>query len=162
MTDRAFAEHFVPGFVGVPGRRTFFIQVDDAEGRHWYLLEKAQVAAFAEYGAELLEELGLTGVGGHLELGEVVEPEDLEFRVGQMSIAVRETELSVEITLVPVEEESESAMHAITAAQLDAAVRTAKSAVARGRPICPRCDLAMDPDGHVCPTTNGDLRNHRP
>ena len=37
----------------------------------------------------------------------------------------------------------------------------AEAAVAAGRPICPRCSLPIDPDGHVCPALNGDLRHRR-
>lgn len=162
MTDQPYAAQFVPGYVGEPGNRTFLFQVDDARGRVWYLLEKAQVAAFAEHAGALLTELGLVGVGREVELAEMSEPQAIEFRVGQLAIAVREDELMIEIALTPVDDATDSATHAITAAQLDAAAAAARRAVSQGRPLCPRCSLAMDPEGHVCPTTNGDLRDHRP
>ena len=50
----------------------------------------------------------------------------------------------------------------VTPAQLDAAARHGAAAVRAGRPRCPRCGLAMEPEGHHCPATNGDLRDHRP
>ncbi|MGB6836081.1 MAG: DUF3090 family protein, partial [Dehalococcoidia bacterium] len=34
----------------------------------------------------------------------------------------------------------------------------ADAAVAAGRPICPLCDGSIDPEGHVCPRSNGHAR----
>lgn len=162
MTERPLAARFVLGFIGRPGRRTFLIEVDDAGRTLWYLLEKVQVAAFAEEGAALLEELGLTGAGDGIDLGEVDEPEEIEFRVGQITMIVNPARDRVDVTLESGETDHPPAEHSISGAQLDAAVRAAREAVARGRPSCPMCGLAMDPEGHACPSTNGDLRNHQP
>jgi hypothetical protein len=46
--------------------------------------------------------------------------------------------------------------------QLYAMAIHAREAVVAGRPQCPRCALPLDPEGHVCPASNGDLRRHRP
>ena len=162
MSDHAPAVRFVPGFVGVPGDRTFLLEIDDTGGRVWYLLEKVQVAAFAEQCALLLADLGLSGAGKDIDPGPLSEPDDIEFRVGRIGIDYHEERDLIEITLEPSAEDAMAVVHAVTPAQLDAAVRLGAAAVASGRPKCPRCGLAIDPDGHVCPTTNGDLRDHRP
>lgn len=162
MSDRQPAERFVPGFVGVPGERTFLLEVDDAGGRTWYLIEKAQVAQFADQSAALLQEAGLVGAGTSLDPGPVHEPERIEFRVGQIEILFVEEQGRIDVVLIPVEQDAPPVVHTISPAQLDAVVRLGRIAVAGGRPKCPKCELAMDPDGHVCPTTNGDLRHHRP
>lgn len=155
---------FVPGFVGVPGDRTFYFEVET--GPHgqtsWYLAEKTQVAAFAAQAALLLAELGFTDAGAHLDLAPLRPPESVAFRVADLTIEYLEGPGLIEIGFGPVEDDAAPAAHWVTPAQLDAAVRIGAAAVEAGRPLCPKCGLAMDPDGHVCPTTNGDLRGHRP
>lgn len=162
MSDRHLAARFVPGFIGVPGERTFLLEVDDAAGRVWYLLEKAQVAQLAEQSAELLEKAGLSGAGASLDPGPVHEPEQIEFRIGQIEIVFVEEGGQIDVILAPVPPDTPPVVHSISPAQLDAAVRIGRMAVSGGRPKCNKCGLAMDPEGHVCPTTNGDLRHHRP
>jgi uncharacterized repeat protein (TIGR03847 family) len=162
VSGRPLASRFVLGYVGIPGKRTFLIEVDDAGGRVWYLLEKGQVAVFADEAGALLEQLGLLGSGRAIDPGEVNEPGRVEFRVGQITIEVDQERARIDVTLLPVEPGDPPVMHTISPPQLDAAVRVAQSAVAQGRPKCPRCGLAMDPEGHNCPTTNGDLRHHQP
>ncbi len=162
MSEQPLADRFVLGFVGTPGRRTFFIEIDDSGRTQWYLVEKAQVAAFAAEGAALLADLGLAGSGDDIDLGEVREPADVEFRVGQITMIVNTARDRVDVTLESVEADHPAAVHAISGAQLDAAVRVARDAVAKGRAACPLCGLAMDPEGHACPTSNGDLRNYQP
>ncbi len=161
MSTRSTSHRFVPGFIGSPGRRTFLLEVDDATGRSWYLLEKAQVAALSAQSASLLAQAGLTGAGRDLDPGPISDPEEIAFRIGEIELAYIEGEGVVHVTLAPVDE-GVPVLHVLTPAQLDAAARLGKAAVAGGRPLCPKCGLAMDPDGHVCPTTNGDLRDHRP
>jgi hypothetical protein len=79
-----------------------------------------------------------------------------------MHLQYREDPDTITIVLVPTVDDIDSVSFEVTPAQLDAAARNGAAAVRAGRPRCPRCGLAMDPDGHHCPSTNGDLRNHRP
>jgi uncharacterized repeat protein (TIGR03847 family) len=164
MSREAPVARFVPGFVGVPGDRTFYFEVEI--GPHgqtaWYLAEKTQVAAFAAQAALLLAELGFTGAGANLDVEPLRAPASVAFRVAELTIAYLEEPGLIEIGFGPVEDEAAPVAHSVTPAQLDAAVRIGVTAVDAGRPACPKCGLAMDPDGHVCPTTNGDLRGHRP
>ncbi len=162
MTERRPAESFVPGFVGTPGQRTFYLQVDDGGVRSWYLLEKGQVAAFAIESTRLLMELGIGDGGADLELEALVEPGDVDFRVAQIQLAYTASDDHVAVTLVPTDGDIPSRVHLVTPAQLATAARAGAVAVEAGRLRCPQCGLAMDPEGHVCPTTNGDLRGHRP
>jgi uncharacterized repeat protein (TIGR03847 family) len=48
-----------------------------------------------------------------------------------------------------------SARFRLTRAQVAAFVTRARELVAAGRPPCPLCGGPLDPDGHVCPRTNG-------
>ncbi len=161
MTGASPVERFVAGAIGPPGERTFYLEVDTDDSHDWYLVEKAQVAALAEEGSRLLADLGFTGTGAGIELGDISEPSRVAFRVGELALVYAEGSEFVTITARGATDD-EVATWAVTPAQLDAVVTAARRAVAAGRPKCPRCGLAMDRDGHVCPTTNGDLRGHRP
>ena len=53
------------------------------------------------------------------------------------------------------DDDGESASFDLTSEQLRAMALVALDAVHSGRPICPRCHLPEDPDGHDCPSSNG-------
>jgi len=161
MSDPTPARRFAAGAIGVPGERAFYLEVDSDQDRTWYAVEKAQVAALGAEGTQLLAELGFAGAGAELVIDEVSEPTDVAFRVGEIMLIYSEESGLVTITLRG-GEEMDVAVWAVTPAQLDALAAQGLRAVASGRTACPRCGLAMDPEGHVCPTTNGDLRGHRP
>ncbi|MBA2336399.1 MAG: DUF3090 family protein [Acidimicrobiia bacterium] len=162
MTERHSVDSFIPGFVGEPGDRTFYLQVDDAGSRSWYLLEKGQVAAFAVDGGQILADLNQELAGEELQVGDLLAPDAVAFRVADFTLTYDEHDETVVMTLVPTDEDAPPVTHRLTVAQLGAAARAAVAAVMAGRPRCPRCGLAMDAEGHVCPLSNGDLRNHRP
>ena len=156
------ASVFTVGFVGVPGQRTFYFQLVDADTDHVYLLEKSQVAAFADHAVRLLDAIGFTGAGAELDPPPVTEPDDVDFRIGTMQLGYDEDTGLIALTLGPTQDDEPPVSHRLTPAQLDAAARVGGESVGQGRPRCPKCSLAMDPDGHICPTANGDLRHHRP
>jgi uncharacterized repeat protein (TIGR03847 family) len=162
MTDHTPVTRFVAGFIGVPGQRTFLIEIVADRDPAWFLLEKGQVAAFVAESARLLESIGFFGAGASIHLGGVAEPDEIEFRVAEIRIAYDESSGMVAVTLAPDDPDIAATLAFLTPAQLDAAVREGVEAVGAGRPMCPKCGLAMDPEGHPCPTTNGDLRHHRP
>ncbi|CAN5411383.1 DUF3090 domain-containing protein [soil metagenome] len=161
MSGRRLVDTFIPGFVGEPGDRTFYLLVDDAGARSWYLLEKGQVAAFAMESGQLLADHELVTAGDELELGDMAAPDEVAFRVADISLAYEE-DGTVAVTVVSTDDAAVTVIHHLTITQLGAAARVAVTAVMAGRPRCPRCGLAMDAEGHHCPLTNGDLRGHRP
>ncbi|PHQ48502.1 hypothetical protein BLA24_29545 [Streptomyces cinnamoneus] len=90
-------DRFVAGTVGLPGRRTFFLQASAAGRVTSVALEKAQVEALAERIDELLDEV-VRRTGGNapvpavapLELSDSAPldtPVEEEFRVGTMALA---------------------------------------------------------------------------
>ncbi|MCE7083262.1 DUF3090 domain-containing protein [Streptomyces sp. ST2-7A] len=101
MTRQVFLydppDRFVAGTVGMPGRRTFFLQAT-ADGRTTSVaLEKAQVEALAERIDELLDEV-VRRAGGRTTVPAVAPaelsdtapletPVEEEFRVGTMALA---------------------------------------------------------------------------
>jgi uncharacterized repeat protein (TIGR03847 family) len=90
-------ERFVAGTVGLPGRRTFFLQASAGGRVTSVALEKTQVAALAERMDELLDEV-VRRSGGNAAVpavapAEVADsapldtPVEEEFRVGTMALA---------------------------------------------------------------------------
>jgi uncharacterized repeat protein (TIGR03847 family) len=162
MIDLGDVTRFAAGAVGEPGKRTFFVEVAGPAGDHWFQAEKSQVAALALEAATLLRTAGLEGSGTELD-AVMRPPADVAFRVGDIGIVYTEESGTFTMVLMPLDEaEDEEVRFTVTAPQLDAMAREAATVVTSGRPACPRCGLAMDPEGHVCPASNGDLRHHRP
>ncbi len=159
--DLGAARRFVVGAIGEPGNRIFMIQVDVDDRSRWYVLEKGQVAALAIEAQGLLATIDFEGGAGVESAGQLEPPDEIEFRVTEMHLGYSETSGMVTL-LVAGGESDEQHEYAITPSQLEAVVELGSIAVAAGRPACPKCGLAMDPDGHICPTSNGDLRHHRP
>ncbi len=161
MTAERPVERLAFGCVGEPGSRVFYLQADDDGVTSSYVLEKGQVAVLSVQVLRLLHDLGVDVAEVTLDVAPVAEPESVEFRVADVELDFDETTGLGRLLLVPTTEGTEPAVIRATAGQLAVAARMGAAAVASGRPLCPRCGLAMDPDGHPCPVGNGDLRHHR-
>ncbi|WP_030542156.1 DUF3090 domain-containing protein [Streptomyces albus] len=90
-------DRFVAGTVGLPGRRTFFLQASAGSRTTSVALEKTQVEALAERMDELLDEV-VRRTGGNAPVPAVAPTEEAdtepletpveeEFRVGTMALA---------------------------------------------------------------------------
>ena len=90
-------DRFIAGTVGLPGRRTFFLQASASGRTTSVALEKAQVEALAERIDELLDEV-VRRSGGNAPVPAVAptevddtdpleSPVEEEFRVGTMALA---------------------------------------------------------------------------
>ncbi len=91
MTTYSFdrPEHVTADFVGVPGSRTFLVQVEDDEQRLAVVLEKQQVAAIAEAVTEMLDRLDLVPAIHWDEASmKLREPLEERFRAGGLSIGL--------------------------------------------------------------------------
>jgi uncharacterized repeat protein (TIGR03847 family) len=153
-------DHFTAGTVGVPGQRVFYLQA--REGRTLVTLksEKEQVRALGEYLSTLLERMTDAGDGPLRDLA-LLEPVEEAWAVGTIGVGYDEASGRVVVVLTGVvEEEGEeapSARFALTRAQAAAFVDRAQELMRGGRPICPMCSGAIDPDGHACPRSNGHV-----
>jgi uncharacterized repeat protein (TIGR03847 family) len=160
---RAYPEvdFWLAGAIGRPGERTFLIQFGASDGVHSYVLEKGQVAALVVEGRRLLEVIGTPTPpqGAAPVLSDIVMP---EFRIAEIQLAYDEAIERISIRLVPTTDDVAGVEFTVTVGEFAPALDVAERALEGGRPPCPRCGLAMDPDGHHCPATNGDLRGHRP
>jgi uncharacterized repeat protein (TIGR03847 family) len=158
VDDLGPAERFAAGALGPPGSRRFFVEVTANAVIHSFPCEKTQVAELAEQGLRMLAAAGLAIdeeavenlVAGGLEIS---EPEAPSFRIGSIGVAIERSEF---ITVVLGSPEGENEVRfVITAEQFRAMALVAAKVVASGRPLCPRCQLPMDPEGHRCPSSNG-------
>ena len=180
--DFAVPDRFVVGTVGMPGERTFFLQARQANLLTSVALEKAQVAALSERVDQLLDE----AMGSRSEEGEIpAEASELladsqpldapiveEFRVGAMALGWDEASRRVVIEAHAVTEEDEEVPDIgddaeegpdtlrvwMTPSHARAFAERARQVVSAGRPPCPFCSQPLDPDGHVCPRSNGYRR----
>ncbi len=171
-------ERFVVGTVGEPGERSFFLQARTGARVTSVLLEKAQVSAIADRLEILLRELRRMDPAMVIERsardeGPLDTPIVEEFRVGIVSLSWLSDREVVSVELQAVNEnfpESEEILSdddsdapdllrvILTPSQTDAFVKRAAVVVNAGRPPCPFCGLALDPQGHLCPRSNGYRR----
>lgn len=148
------------GAVGEPGHRLFLLQARHAGRVVTLKLEKAQVAALAQYLANLLEDLPRPAeLPEDLELEEPAEPEWVVGTLGISYDATLDRLLLVAGEAVADEEEGGAeARFAVTREQVAALAIRGTRLVEAGRPPCPLCGYPLDASGHACPRTNG----HRP
>jgi uncharacterized repeat protein (TIGR03847 family) len=164
-------EVFTTGTIGEPGRRIFYLQARSGDQVLTLRLEKAQVAALAEYLAELLSDLPTPAPSEIPDDVELLEPVVAEWIVGQIGVVFDETRDRMLIRadeVATVDEEGEPlpdvegggvARFALTRGQVAAFVVRAATLVASGRPPCPLCGRPLDPEGHMCIKTNGHKRS---
>lgn len=165
-------DHFTAGAVGPPGQRVFYLQ--SREGSHLITLkvEKEHVRALAEYLGGLLAR-----VKGAPEAprgaAELIEPLEAAWDVGSLAVGYDESQDRVLVEaseLIEAEEAEEEntprpepepamARFRITRAQAAAFVERANELMKGGRPTCPVCSRPMDPEGHVCPRSNGHVKH---
>jgi uncharacterized repeat protein (TIGR03847 family) len=169
------ADRVVVGTTGLPGNRTFYLQVREGRAAVSVVLEKAQVAALSERLGELLTAAIGSGVvrldpTSVPDEGPLDEPLVELFRAGALSIGFDGSTGRVTIEARPVSESGEypdvedddpdgpDLMRVeLSPAQARAFVERAASVLAAGRPTCPFCGQPLDPAGHFCPRMNGHL-----
>lgn len=172
-------DRFVAGTVGEPGDRSFYLQAVHEARVVSVLLEKQQVQVLADRMDLLLEEVARRfgakvppQVTEVKDIGPLLTPLDVEFRVGTMGLgwdsdsnavvvellAVTETEVDESLVLDDAEEGPDAVRVFLTPLQArEFALRSVK-VVAAGRPPCPLCGEPLSTKGHMCIRTNGYRR----
>ncbi|NBO08280.1 MAG: DUF3090 family protein [Actinobacteria bacterium] len=161
-------ESFMAGAIGLPGERTFYLQVKDGRRSFSVSLEKEQVSLLA---ARILEMIaGRTSPQARAGSSALDLPLVEEFRVGVLGLAFNNEEQLVIVEAQAITESSETLIEEddedgpdLLRVQLtiDAAFEFAtgsQAVVSAGRPPCPFCGIVLDPSGHVCPRANGYRR----
>jgi uncharacterized repeat protein (TIGR03847 family) len=165
-------DRFVPGTIGEPGNRTFFLQVRKGEAIVSVALEKAQVAVLADRLGALLDGVGEPAAGAPAPPDDrpLDEPLGDLFRVGPMAIAWDPGSERVVIEAQPQNEEGDYIETAdedengpdlvrvrIEPPRVREFVRRAEALVAAGRPTCPFCGEVLEPTGHFCAQSRSHL-----
>lgn len=162
-------DDFLPGSVGEPGNRVFYMQARDGHRVTSLRCEKEQVLALAQF------LMRLVGDDGPVEpLGELIEPVTESFVIGNLLVSAEDADGSVVVVaeeLVFVDEDDDG-LFLDEPSFDDAAIEPRElrirmsAAAARGfaqragrlmagsRPICELCGRPIDPDGHACPRLN--------
>ena len=171
----AWPDRVVVGTVGVPGQRTFYLQVQTGKQIVSIALEKQQAAQLAEKIDEILDQLRtVEGNPFHVPTStpiELVDNDDLEpvqeqFRAGVMSLGWDPTTAQVVIEAYPLAEvdadgdgflEDDEDTDPAEVLRVRMPVGTARAfskrtreVVGAGRPICVICGQPIDADGHTC------------
>jgi uncharacterized repeat protein (TIGR03847 family) len=171
-------ERFVVGTVGIPGERTFFVQARTGSRLVSVSLEKAQVAAIADRVLQILREIRLSEPLTVIErVGyddqPLESPIDEEFRVGVIGLAYVSDRRLIEIDLqaitdsdnaddelleIDTSSEQDILRVLMTLGYAESFAKRANTVVAAGRTPCPFCGGPIDPNGHLCPRSNGYRR----
>ena len=171
----AWPDRVVVGTIGLPGARTFYLQVRTGTQIVSVALEKQQSALLADKIDEILDQL-LTVEGNPHSVPagtpiELVDNDQLEavqeqFRTGAMTLGWDPTTSQVVIEAYPITDvDPDNSDESLDVDDADVpemllvrmpvgtarafAMRT-REVVGAGRPACPLCGYPVDADGHVC------------
>jgi uncharacterized repeat protein (TIGR03847 family) len=171
----AWPDRVVVGTIGLPGARTFYLQVRAGTQIVSIALEKQQSALLAEKIDEILDQL-ITVEGNPFSVPtstpiELVDNDQLEavqeqFRTGAMSLGWDPTTAQVVIEAYPITDvdaddndesldedgakETEMLLVRMPVGTARAFAKRTNEIVGAGRPTCSACGYPIDPDGHIC------------
>jgi uncharacterized repeat protein (TIGR03847 family) len=171
----AWPDRVVIGTIGVPGARTFYLQVSTGKQIVSIALEKQQSAQLAEKIDEILDQL-ITVEGNPFSVPtstpiELVDNDRLEavqeqFRTGAMSLGWDPTTAQIVIEAYPITDvdaddndgslaedganEPEMLLVRMPVGTARAFAKRTREIVGAGRPACPLCGYPIDADGHIC------------
>lgn len=171
-------DRFTVGTVGVPGDRTFFLQIRSGNTILSTSIEKSQVAAMSERLQYMLKEIRqIHPLAPRPQLMRdslpLETPVEDEFRVGSIAIFYDEESSKIQIDLRELnlsdsEEEDDDATLQITDVEIIRIFISPSQAltfhdraelvIAAGRQPCPFCGMPIDPQGHLCARANGYRR----
>ncbi|WP_146338910.1 DUF3090 domain-containing protein [Nesterenkonia sp. NBAIMH1] len=178
--DFDWPDRAVVGTIGLPGARTFYLQVRAGTQMVSVALEKQQSALLAEKIDEILDQL-ISVEGNRFSVPtstppELVDNDQLEaveerFRTGTMSLGWDPTTAQVVIEAYPITDadgdeggeapdedgspDSEMLVVRMPVGTARAFAKRTHEIVGAGRPACPLCGYPIDADGHTCIVPEG-------
>ncbi|MBX0300395.1 DUF3090 domain-containing protein [Cryobacterium sp. 1639] len=169
----AWPDRVVVGTVGLPGSRTFYLQVRTGAQIVSIALEKQQSALLAEKIDEILDQLinyegnpfsVPTATPIELVDNDPLEPVEEEFRTGSMSLGWDPTTVQIVLEAFPIADDdddddllevaviepAEMLLVRMPVGTARAFAKRTREIVGAGRPLCPLCGYPIDSDGHTC------------
>ena len=171
----AWPDRVVVGTIGVPGQRTFYLQVRTGKQMVSIALEKQQSAQLAEKIDEILDQL-ITLEGNPFSVptstpielvdNDQLEPVEEQFRTGVMGLGWDPTTAQIVIEAYPLtdleaegedllsdnddDDASEVLRVRMPVGTARAFAKRTREIVGAGRPICALCGQPIDAEGHTC------------
>ncbi len=152
--------------IGRPGDRRFRILVRSTSSSASVWMEKQQLAGIGTWFEETLQRLDKEKQSNDpdVEPASINEPFDLEFHVSQVGLGYIEAEDVFALQLFDVAQaqrrrQTPTLRCFLSRGQSRVLSRKIARVIAGGRPICPLCEMPMEPEGHVCPRSNGHYAN---
>ena len=175
VLEFAWPDRVVVGTIGLPGARTFYLQVRAGTQIASIALEKQQSALLAEKIDEILDQL-ITVEGNPFSVPtstpiELVDNDQLDavqeqFRTGAMTLSWDPTTAQVVIEAYPITDvdaddndeplnedddaETEMLLVRMPVGTARAFAKRTREIVGAGRPTCSLCGYPIDADGHTC------------
>jgi uncharacterized repeat protein (TIGR03847 family) len=151
---------------GQPGQRTFRLRIvgEDAQTASLWL-EKEQMQALSLALKQMMSQLEYEQEPPAADAGEFPVVADSDFRVGRMGMGFNAPDRTVILFTyeVGVEDDETPTLRVRLTQEACASLGVQlDDIIAGGRPICPLCGLAMDPEGHMCVRTNGHSKQPIP
>ncbi len=148
--------------MGEPGSRVFFLQAVEGTQVVSLRLEKQQVGALGQYLQGVLSRPARSSRPTELPVRlDLVEPVVAEWVVGTLGVAYDDASRTGSCSRPTSWSTRTTTRTAAWPGSTSPGPRSWPSAsyaedlVAAGRPPCPICGQPMDPDGHICPRSNG-------
>jgi uncharacterized repeat protein (TIGR03847 family) len=166
--ELVWPDRVVVGTVGLPGARTFYLQVRSGSQIVSIALEKEQSALLAQKIDEILDDL-MTQDGNRLGIPEstpvelvdddpLEQPVDEQFRTGTMSLGWDPSTAQIVIEAFPFVDDDEAPdaepaemlLLRLPVGTARAFAKRTREVVGAGRALCPLCGMPLEADGHVC------------
>ncbi len=148
--------------IGEPGQRHFRLLVKAASQSASIWMEKQQLAGIAEWLDEVLERLDREQPTDEpdVEPLPIGDSFDIDFRASQIGLGYAEEEglFAIHVFDQAMTRGEPAFRCLLTRGQSRVLSRKIADVVAGGRPICPLCDMPIEPTGHVCPKSNGHYK----
>ncbi|MBI2965343.1 MAG: DUF3090 family protein [Chloroflexi bacterium] len=167
--DLGLVDSVVAESIGKPGERTFKVTAQSGRGRAVVWMEKEQLfqVALAIRQFAAATEQPSDPERYQPEMPAPPEPTDLEFRAAELSLrhdrstdifTVEAANVDADATKETETDDEEPAVAVQFSFSRRGGVKLSEQAIevcAAGRPHCQLCGGPIDPEGHVCPKTNG-------
>jgi uncharacterized repeat protein (TIGR03847 family) len=147
---------------GVPGKRTFYVDVADGQTHARVWLEKEELQALGLAIERLVAQLAFEHEPSEGEVHEAAQElgdaPTAEFKAGKLSLGFDQGRNLAVLTLEGTQEGQQrpTTVHCwAPLGQMVALCERIARVCAAGRPLCPLCHAPIDPEGHRCLRANG-------